>query len=310
MDINVILAWAGLAVGVVGIPLTYYLARRGRQRPDLRSATDFDVIIKSEDGILDRLNMTFDGSKILSVSRSRVAFWNARGDTVLGSDILPGDRLRLQLASDDTALNVRVVAMSREQIDVTCEIDPNDPTVAHVNFDFIDASDGFIIEVLHIKPDPAKLEGTIRGAVVKSDKADISSGAIDKAADKWFLRMKHLQRRRLIALCGAFLISIAGVAFIGWIFVDTTSKVPAIVDISHFDLTQLEGQRDLATAVRATGNIDGNDFTRSVWFTVAYGIFMLSLPIYLTISQLRASIPSSIVRVRTSVTDNETADSA
>jgi hypothetical protein len=305
MDITLFLSWAAFAVSVIGIPLTWYLARRGRQRPDLRSATYFDEIIKSDDGILDRLNMTFDQSKILSVSRSRVAFWNARGDTVLGSDVLPNDRLRLQLGADDIALNVRVVAMSREQIDVKGEIDPSDPTAAYITFDFIDASDGFIIELLHIKPDPARLEGTVRGAVIKREKADISSVAIDKAAAKWFLRLKHQPAKRLISLGGICLVSLVGATTMGWLFVDIASKVPRMVDISRFDLNQLEGQRDFATAVRDTGNTDPNSITRSLWFPAAYIAFILSAPAYFVINSLRAPIPRSIVGVRKSVTDIE-----
>lgn len=293
-----ILAWLGLVVGVVGIPLTYYLTRRGRQRPDLRSAIDFDVIIKSEDGILDRLNMAFDGRKILSVSRSRVAFWNAHGDTVLGSDILPADKLRLQLDSEDIALHVRVVAMSREQIDVTCEIDPNDPTAVYISFDFIDASDGFIIELLHMKPEPARLTGTIRGAVVTSSKADLSSGAIDKAVDRWFLRLKHLNVRRAVILAVAYLVPI----IIAGSFVYSLREVilgePALVNPSTFDLTQIEGQRDFAIAVRDAGNTDRESVQSLLWAMAGYCAVLFLLPLVLTVSQLRASVPRSIVRIR------------
>ncbi|WP_234551600.1 hypothetical protein [Rhodococcus qingshengii] len=294
MEISIVLAWVGLVATLVGIPLTYYLARRGRQRPDLRSVTDFDVIISSEEGILDRLHMDFDGDKIRSVSRTRIAIWNARGDTVRGSDIVPTDRLRLQLDSEDLALHVRILAMSREQIDAECEIDSNDPTAAVVSFDFLDASDGFIVELLHMKPVAAELIGTIRGAVVSGEKtADLSPSALDKVAERWFRRLKDPKTvRQLVPIL--FLVPMTGYAVFE--IVKGKFRDSSIVDAAEFDLTTSEGQRSFSEAVTDTGNIDVPTLIVPVILALFLSIVVLG---FVTArGQLKSVIPRSIVMER------------
>jgi hypothetical protein len=299
MDINVILAWAGLVVGIIGIPIGYLIARRGRQRPDLRSASQFDEIISSEDGILDRLNMEFDGKKIFSVSRTRLALWNARGDTVRGSDILPADRLRLQLESDDLALHVRVIAISREQIDAICEIDSSDPTAANISFDFLDASDGFIVELLHMKAERAELVGTIRGAVVKTESGttNMSPDALDKAAARWLSRIKHTKRLIAVPIGGLYLTVILFIGMLTFAIVDMRSKVPMLVDVQSFDLKTLDGQRDFATSVGRTGNV--NDESTLIWVLASYcAVLVLGVILITFLAIFRVSVPRSIVRLR------------
>lgn len=296
MDQGIILAWVSLAVALVGIPLTYVLARRGRQRPDLRASTDFDVIIKSEDGILDRLHMDFDGDKIRSVSRTRIALWNARGDTVRGSDILPTDRLRLQLDSDDLALHVRIVAMSREQIDPRCEIDPSDTTAAVMSFDFLDASDGFIVELLHKKPVAAELVGTIRGTVVSGEKkADLSPEGLDAVAERWFRRFKTWKSRIMAGY--ALSIALGSVGLLVYIVLEGWSREPTMVDASEFDLTELEGQRSFARSVSVAENIDA-PFMELAAGTLGIVLMALLMVYMVVVRYVKSVIPRSIVLVR------------
>lgn len=299
MDISVVLAWLGLLATLIGIPAAYIFARRGRQRPDLRGAYDFDVIIKSEDGILDRLKMDFDGRDIKSVSRTRLALWNARGDTVIGTDIVPADALRLQLDADDLALHPRIVAMSREQIGVSCAINQTDPTVVDIAFDFLDSSDGFIIELLHVKPEAARLEGTIRGAPLPRsfDKASMSPEDLEAVTAKWFLRVKHLPWRSRFAAGIAILMVFAYLPFMAYITFDDLVPHRQMVDASAFDLNNLDGQRDFSEAVREAKNVDvANRWTLGVPALVLMalsGFFVFRVAVY---RPLKPVIPRSIVQ--------------
>ncbi|MGU3586057.1 hypothetical protein ACLBYD_23180 [Rhodococcus sp. C26F] len=295
MELGLVLTLIGLAVTIGAALLGWLVGRRGRQRPDLRAATDFDIIIKSEDGILDRLHMDFDGNKIRSVSRTRIAIWNARGDTVRGSDILPTDKLRLQLDSNDLALHVRLISMSREQIDVKCKIDPDDPTAVVLSFDFLDASDGFVVELLHGSPTPAKLVGTIRGAAVPSGKsARLAPGDLDAVAARWFSR---------IVIAGSPITAMNFVMMgIGWFLVyELASDVfgkPEYVDASGYDLTTLEGQKSFSKAVREAGN---TSIQGEIWMMplMAFIIIGALAATYFTYAMhYKAAIPRSIVRIR------------
>jgi hypothetical protein len=162
MDWRDALAIAGFVIALVGVPLAYILARRSRQKPTLRWAIDFDVLIAPEDGLLSEgFSMEFRGEEISRVSRTYVAIWNKRGDTVRGSDILTSDPIRLQLDSSDIALQTRVALCSREQIGFMAR--PVENSV-EVSFDFLDEGDGAIVEVLHCASLPPAFVGTVRGA--------------------------------------------------------------------------------------------------------------------------------------------------
>ncbi|BBY87833.1 hypothetical protein [Mycolicibacterium tokaiense] len=299
MDSSVILGWASFVIAVIGIPAAWFFARRGRQRPDLRSAADFDVIIDSDDGILDRLNMEFDGSKILSVSRTRFAMWNARGDTVRGSDIVPTDQLRLELESDAVVLHARVLTVSREQIDAKCEFGSDDPQCARLSFDFLDPSDGFIVELLHTSPRRAKLVGTIRGAEVASSKRgiDLSNDALDAVSERWFLRFKHL-RRKLKIFTIFTIIAFAIFVFQAWIVIrDDILSEPHLVNASSFDLGQLQGQHDFAKAVTDANNGGRRSPLESWVFVVISAIMAVYILRFPILSTFLSAVPRSITSV-------------
>jgi len=75
-------------LGLIALPITYFFGKRNRQLPELRYAIDFDIILKPDEQLLDHgLSMTIGNREINCISRSRIAFWNQRGDTVRGADM-------------------------------------------------------------------------------------------------------------------------------------------------------------------------------------------------------------------------------
>lgn len=259
MSTSDVLAIIGIVASLIGIPLSWFLARRGRQRPDLRSAIDFDVLIDSEDGILDRLNVEFDGTKMRSVSRSIVAIWNERGDTVRGSDILPTDRLRLRLAPGDVALHARIVSVSRTQIDARCVIEPSDTETVYITFDFLDAKDGFIVEVVHMVSEPAEVCGTVRGAVLptKAEKVSLTRDSLEAVAERWLhRRIMKAPRRRIVGAIAISVVLILGSGMVVWQTISTVTSDRQLVSTNDFDMQTLDGQRAYASAVRDANNIE------------------------------------------------------
>src|SRR4051812_35164037 len=117
MSVSDIIAIVGLVVALAGIPIAFILARRTRLRPQLRYCIDFDVILNAEDNLFDRdLHMTLGTRQINSISRTRIAFWNHRGDPIRKLDILASDPLRVQLKDGDEGLQARTLSVSRTQI--------------------------------------------------------------------------------------------------------------------------------------------------------------------------------------------------
>ncbi len=120
MDIRLLLEILLVAAGVI---VTYVFARRSRQVPVLGSAIDFDVLLDPGEQLVARgLKMELEGSDVSRVSRTRLAIWHVRGDTVDYERVIASDALRLQFAEDERPLQARVVTSSRSQIELDWEL--------------------------------------------------------------------------------------------------------------------------------------------------------------------------------------------
>lgn len=287
-----VLTIGGFVLGVIGlvsIPLSVALSRRSRQTPDLRVARDFDEVVPEGDWLLrGGLVITFDGKPLDRVSRTYFAIWNHRGDTVRGSEVLVADPLRVEVAEGDAVLQARVVASSRSQIGV--DVTPKGRT-ADVTFDFMDAGDGAVIEVLHYGKEPANLVGTIPGARLSgARRATLSPNGRRR------LRLSPVRRlfdgRRVVP--GITLVTgVVGYALIcvyyGFRLVAAGSSQP--LDAQEFDLETLEGQRSFAAEVGRAGTGGPLDLTMFLvtGLTVLFAVAMISILI------VRTAVPRSIV---------------
>jgi hypothetical protein len=190
VNLSDILGIAALAVAIIAIPITYYLAKRARQIPDLRFMMDFDILLRPDGQIFDAgLEMKVGDHPISCLSRTRIAFWNERGDTVRGADIVDADPLRIEFAEKDYALQAQIVSVSRDAAGLTVSTPQPGQSHVLVTFDFLDAQDGGIFDIVHHSTVAPKLEGTIRGAkIVTNGKADLTNAALDAASKVFLLR--------------------------------------------------------------------------------------------------------------------------
>ncbi|MEU6429768.1 hypothetical protein ABZ860_28080 [Microbispora sp. NPDC046973] len=257
MSFSDILAILGLVVSLIGIPLTFILARRGRQKPDVAYAVDFTVLIRPFGDLLDRgLKLTFDDRDIRRVSRTRFAVWNRRGDTVRGSDIVESDPFRIELTEGDEILQARIVSRSRKQIGAELGLDySREKEAVSIGFDFLDPGDGVIIEIVHQGTQAPKVAGTIRGATVaKVQDIDLTPKALELAGIRSPMRrfIKKARNRRFAVRAFAM---IAPIGSAGYIIVDYIRRLGAghLVDPKQYNLNSLEGQAAFAIEVRDTG---------------------------------------------------------
>lgn len=303
-----VLAILGIIVSLVGIPLTWILARRGRQRPDLRYVTDFDVLINPEDGLLARgLQMHFDDREIVRISRTLVAVWNRQGDTVRGVDVVPDDPLRLQLPEGDTALQARVVSISRPQTKVQCSLDPIRTDRVLLNFDFLDADDGVVAEILHQSAERPKMMGTIRGVTLKDDgSAALTSPALDAAASTYIRRLMPWRSLRLLIVYIFIFQSCVILTLLGYGLWQFAFHDSHLVPLRDYRLDTLDGQVKFAERVR-----DAQSLEWPLSLLAMMTVFALML-IYLTHrlwrGQIRALIPRTIVKIRKPMNQGGTTD--
>ncbi len=193
MDFNTALTIIGVIAAIAAIPITFFLGRRTRQRPELRHAMDFDVLLRPTDRLFDEgLYMTLEDRKIDSISRTRLALWNQRGDTIRGTDVLGSDPLRLQFPSGDSPLQTRVICMSRKQTALSGAIDLERDASVIINFYFLDPGDGGVVEVIHQGIEKPTITGTIRGAITTS------RGSTDLAPDTLLDISEKSRTRRIL----------------------------------------------------------------------------------------------------------------
>jgi hypothetical protein len=254
-----ILASAALLVSVLAIPITFALGRRTRQRPEFRYAIDFDVILKADNNLFDRgLFMTLGTHRIDSISRSRVAIWNHRGDTIRKSDNLDSDPLRLQLEEDDEALQIRILGTSRLQAGIVVELHREDLKSVPIDFDFLDAGDGAIIELIHKGPSRPTLVGTLQGVNIRSIRSpDLDMEALRGTSAK--LRGDSFKERLMMKLRRPVLSWVTPLTFLAFAVLLIISLIHFpqasrgyLIHSANYNLQVISGQIAFAKAVANT----------------------------------------------------------
>ncbi|MFI5607255.1 hypothetical protein [Amycolatopsis sp. NPDC051903] len=301
----------GTALGVVGIIISFFLAKRGRERPEIRHLEDFDVVISPEDALLNRgLELQFNGRNINTVSRTIFAVWNRRGSTLLGTDVVPEDKLRLQLGDKDIVLRARIVAFSRPQIKATLTTGAqHKANQVILDFDFLDPSDGFIVEVIHPGPDKPTMEGTMRGArLVSIGNGTLTAATLDYMTEKSRItRIKNWFSRQGVGflISGSTQIAFITAVLAYYIANYVNSPKDSLVPVSKYNLQTLDGQKDFAGAINRINDSIGPIPTVYVFALLAV-LSVLGFTWLLRRRTMRI-IPKSIVTHR--VTD-EQADEA
>lgn len=307
MDLELTIGIIGLVVSIVGIPLAFVLARKGRQRPELRYATDFDELLSPDEGVSrEDLRVSYAGHRVDRVSRTVIALWGERGDTVRGADIVEGDRLRIGVADGDVVLQAQPLACSRRPCGFSVTVAPGG-TEVEIDFDFMDPGDGLVVEVLHAGERRARLLGTLRGAVVSNrGEAALSASYLDLVAEqsrrkRWKSarvrivdHVRELGLRRLLPTFGGVLIPMA--VMLGTYYFQARS--PEVVDPSAYKLDTLSGQAEFAEEVQAEGLPDREDLwvVLAMLAIVVAGIGLGIVLLYIQLTRL--VIPRSIVAIR------------
>jgi hypothetical protein len=303
MGIGEILGAIGVAVSLVGIPITFFVARRTRQAPELQYAIDFDVLVAAEDQqLLPSVVVTASGEEITSLSRTRIAVWNKKGDTIHAHQILGEDPLRVELASSDHLVQARIVSYSRWQIDPRLRIEPDAaPHAVGIEFSFLDPGDGAIVELIHQDTTEPKLMGTIQGAsITYKGTASLSADAL--AAAETANRLRRLgkipKRKRAIALIITSLVLVAQGIFLfitGIQGLNKLERTPAIVNPTEFHLDTLKGQAEFASKVKKVGRPDSDTWVVPA-LSLGVGVFAIALAVSQFLLITRAVIPRSILQ--------------
>jgi hypothetical protein len=260
MNIGYLLAIIAILVGLVGlvsIPVAYILYKRSRQPAELCHAIDFDIILDPIDKLLDSdLTMTIGKEPIKSISRSRIALWNRQGGTIRGGkEIKKSDPLRIQFTDDCVALQVRTLAISQPQNELAAKINVANNTIVDITFDFLEAGDGAIFEVVQQGIEEPTVLGTVIGAkprIYRNVRLDPDAlDAVKASRVRRFL--DHVPRSKKSDLAINFVMGAIGV-FLAIYFAGIPATRGHLVNASEYNLKTITGQADFSGAVQAAGS--------------------------------------------------------
>jgi len=158
--------WNSPVVGVLAIALAiifFILNRRARIGPRLTYYKETVKLIGGDNPALPNdVEMSFRGQRIPMLSRTRIVIWNNGTATIEGSHIVTSDPLRLVFSPDAQVFQASVIGSTRSVN--AFRVDPVHPNVVDWAFDYLDAGDGAVIELLHTDQEKyPKLEGSVRG---------------------------------------------------------------------------------------------------------------------------------------------------
>jgi len=188
------LAIIGALVGVVGVIiglLAYRAARIGAV-----PAYQYDWIplvgIPRAELSEDEVTVLFNEVPVPRLTKTYVVFWNRGKKTLKGEDVVDSDRLRIELPPDAEIMKATIRKVTRAVNQFAVRVDPDAPNARICDFDYLDAGDGALIEILHTGTEgrPTFL-GSIRGVpkgirdVGRIDRTELSP----PAPSFWLLRV-------------------------------------------------------------------------------------------------------------------------
>jgi hypothetical protein len=303
MNLSDTLGIAALIISIIGIPIAFFLARRTRQRPDLRYMIDFDVILNPSDRLFDQgLYMTLGNDKIDCISRTRIAIWNQRGDTIRKSDILGTDPLRLQFNENDKPLQSRVISASREQIGLAT-VDSVYQSAVLIDFDFLDAGDGGVLEIIHQGTVKPTVIGTLRGSTVRArGSTSLSPDVLTRIGQKSAIRRWRNNKRpaKIYAIIvGTGTLILLGLAI--WIFSSSGQEPSHLVNAGLYNLHTAKGQISFANAITNTTYYSNSKSDTAITIFLICGVTLATaIAINVQYDMIKRKFPGGITNYRLS----------
>ena len=176
----------GIALGIAGILAGYVFYRRSRIGPRLAYHQRFERLIGSGNPTLpEEVEIYFAGKKVQRLTKTVLAIWNYGSSTTHGSSVVDDDPVRFVFPQTALVLKPRVIATTRKANKLTARLRPDSPNEVICEFDYLDAKDGGVIEVLHTGENgTATVLGAVRG--IPTGLEDLGSAEHFRSLHQWW----------------------------------------------------------------------------------------------------------------------------
>lgn len=157
--------WVGSVIGLASLIAALATYALTRQRTSVAYAYCGDRLLGSSTADLpSEISVQYKGVSIPRLTRSVLVIWNNGEKTIVKEDIAGRDPLRVSIGSDGKILAVSILKLSRAVNEVALSYLGSHEQDIGISFNFFDASDGLVLEILHtsevIRP---VFNGTLRG---------------------------------------------------------------------------------------------------------------------------------------------------
>lgn len=117
-----------------------------------------------EQALPQEVAVLFKGKSVPRLTKTYIVFWNSGRAFIKGEDIVHDDQLRLEFGEESEVLNARVIKETHKPNKFAATINEQSPNVVFCNFDYLNAGDGVVLELLHTsKEQYPSIKGSIRG---------------------------------------------------------------------------------------------------------------------------------------------------
>ncbi|MCZ7385872.1 MAG: hypothetical protein O8C63_14165 [Candidatus Methanoperedens sp.] len=157
--------WVGSVIGITGLVIAFILYRASRIGPrPVYQLRALRLIGKEEQALPEEVEILFRGRSVPRLTKTHIILWNSGKAMLDGKNIVPDDPLRFEFRKGAQVLRSNVLKVTRESNKFTAMINSDSPNNVICNFDYLDAGDGAVIELLHTNEGRyPKIRGTIRG---------------------------------------------------------------------------------------------------------------------------------------------------
>lgn len=152
-------------IGLIGVVITYLLYRASRIGPrPVYQYRALRLIGRAGQALPEEVIVLFRDKKVQRLTKTHIVLWNSGTAIVKGENIVTDDPLRLEFSKDSEVLSVRILTSTHQWNKFTANINPDSPNEVICDFDYLNAKDGVVLELLHTaKERSPSVQGTIRG---------------------------------------------------------------------------------------------------------------------------------------------------
>ena len=151
-------------VGIAGFILAIVFYYKSKRLKEPMYAIHTENLVSDFSSILNKLEISYAGQRISSLSHTKIILWNNGRETITKADIASGDPLAITMTGNGVVIDCQVITANNPANRVTVEL--TSPKQALVHFDFLDHRQGAVIQVLHTGnvSEGLAFRGTIIGA--------------------------------------------------------------------------------------------------------------------------------------------------